>query len=554
MKKIRIGTVFSGIGAIEHALERLNVPHEIVFAADNGEINIYDLKIQKHHLILKEKLQETLNLNATDTLKIIEYSELERLLLEFKRLTRKKYKAVWEAIRYFLEENEDYPKSLTYSKENQEKTELYDYETVRDIVSYVVKHSKKHNKTKKMISEEWNKLRKERVVFDLQHQYVALQNYLNQKNEALTKEKIKEELSQLDSYEDRKTFIDQLYKETKKKNYVQETYLKNYEIDKNHYYQDVTYLEGERYKNEIDLFVGGSPCQSFSSIGKQLGLNDTRGTLFYEYARLVDEIQPKVFIYENVRNLIHHDKGRTWEVIQSVFNELNYEIHYQVLNAKDYGIPQSRNRIFVVGFRKDIELDREFNFPKPVELKLTMQDFLEDNISGRYFLSEKGVKHVTDQNRLKKGYTQVGGEVMLCQTKNQQSNLAGDFVFVQEQQHPNITDYLDKYFLSPKISEYVMSDGSKYYHSKPTIDTPIAKTILASSHKMHRASQDNYVTTKGRIRRLTPNECLRLMGFCSSFKIPVSDTQAYRQAGNSIVVDVLMAIYCEIEKTGVFKK
>ena len=149
---------------------------------------------------------------------------------------------------------------------------------------------------------------------------------------------------------------------TSSKNYVEQSYLANYpHCSKNRYFQDVVLLDGRDFHNQVDLFVGGSPCQSFSSVGFQAGLEDTRGTLFYEFARLVKEINPKVFIYENVRNLLNHDKGNTWRVIKQVFDELGYDYKFDVLNAADYGIPQTRRRLFVVGFRKDLNLN--FNFP-----------------------------------------------------------------------------------------------------------------------------------------------------------------------------------------------
>ena len=132
----------------------------------------------------------------------------------------------------------------------------------------------------------------------------------------------------------------------------------------------------------MDLFVGGSPCQSFSFVGKQRGLDDTRGTLFYEYARLIDEIRPKVFIYENVRAVTSHDGGKTWKKMQQVFNELDYSFSWKVLNARDYGIPQNRERLFVVGFRNDLNLDVKFDFPKAIELEKKMQDFLLDSAPG----------------------------------------------------------------------------------------------------------------------------------------------------------------------------
>ena len=317
----------------------------------------------------------------------------------------------------------------------------------------------------------------------------------------------------------------------------------NYKLTNSDFHWNVSFLDGNQYKNKVDLFVGGSPCQSFSLVGKQRGLADTRGTLFYEYARLVKEIRPKVFIYENVKALISNDDGRTWKTISKVFTDLDYSWKYKVLNAKDYGIPQNRERVFVVGFRNDLKLKKEFEFPQPIKLEKKMQDFLIDNAPGGYFLPEKGVDFVTDEKNLTKRYTQIDGEIQLCQKKNQQFNWHGDFVFQSEEEaREKINDNLEKYFLSEKVRKYVLATGTKNFYSKPKTDLEVARPLLTTMHKMHRAGVDNYVTTDGRLRKLTPRECFRLMGFSDNFVIPVSDTSAYQQAGNSIVVDVLIHI------------
>lgn len=289
-------------------------------------------------------------------------------------------------------------------------------------------------------------------------------------------------------------------------------------------------------------------CQSFSAVGKRRGLEDTRGTLFFEFARLISEIKPKIFLYENVKGLLNHDKGKTWEIIQNVFNDLGYTYYYQILDAKDYGIPQNRKRIFVVGFRNDLNLKQNFKFPEKIPLNLKMQDFLLDNVSGRYYLTKNQVKFVNNEERIQKGYVSIDADIALCQLKHQQFNLAGNFVFVEDNKNmeKKMQD-LDKYFLSEKLIRYVM-DEKDIFWVNPETDKEIASTLLKTMHKMHRAGVDNYVHTEGRLRKLTPRECFRLMGFCDSFIIPVSDTSAYMQAGNSIVVDVLIHLLNEILK------
>ncbi len=335
--------------------------------------------------------------------------------------------------------------------------------------------------------------------------------------------------------------------------FCKESYFDNYKIDEKKWHDDVTNFSAKKYKYKVDLLVGGSPCQSFSMVGKRLGLEDTRGTLFYDFARIVDECKPRVFIFENVKGLINHDKGNTWRVIQDVFEDLGYDIHHQVLNSRDYGIPQNRERIFVVGFRKKTQ----FIFPQPIELKTTMQDFLEDNINSKFYLGDKGVKFVTNEKNIKKRFTQINGEVALCQKRNQQTNWHGDFIFEGVEEFQDYDEFIfdvntveDKYYLSDKVSDYVLNSGTKNFYAKPETDLPVARALLSTMHKMHRAGVDNYVTyKKGRIRKLTPRECFRLMGFRDDFKITVSNNQAYRQAGNSIVVDVLIALMKQMDIT-----
>lgn len=334
------------------------------------------------------------------------------------------------------------------------------------------------------------------------------------------------------------------------------TYFANYDIEEKNWHSDITEFNAARYKGNVDLLVGGSPCQAFSMVGKRLGLQDTRGTLFYEFARVVDECKPKVFIYENVKGLINHDGGRTWQVVRDVFSELGYSIFAQTLNSKDYGIPQNRERIFVVAFKNKKEY---FEFPSPCELTSSMQDFLEDFTESKYFLKEKGIKFVTSSWNKTKKYTQINGNVALCQKANQQFNWHGDFVFesIAKSKNPKFDEFLfdvrdveEKYYLSEKVKRYVLAGGTKNFRTSKETDLSVARPILQSMHKMHRAGVDNYVTHhKGRIRKLTPRECLRLMGFPDDFKIVVSDTQVYRQAGNSIVVNVLTALLKQMDIT-----
>mgnify|MGYP000101804108 CR=1 FL=1 len=336
--------------------------------------------------------------------------------------------------------------------------------------------------------------------------------------------------------------------------HVKASYFANYDISESRWHDDIKNFSAIKYKHKLDLLIGGSPCQSFSMVGKRGGLEDARGTLFYEFARVIKESRPKVFIYENVKGLLTHDGGATWKIIQNVFRSLDYVFFPMLLNAKDYGIPQHRERIFVVGFRDD---KRKFSIPRPISSDLTMQDFLQDYFDSKYYLKSKGIKFVTStKNRLKR-YTQINGKVALCQKANQQFNWHGDFIFEHADEFIEFDEFIfdareveEKYYLSKKVKSYVLAGGTKNFKTSNKTDLEIARPLLQTMHKMHRAGVDNYVTHNlGRIRKLTPRECLRLMGFRDSFKVAVSDTQLYRQAGNSIVVDVLIAILKEIDIT-----
>ena len=319
-----------------------------------------------------------------------------------------------------------------------------------------------------------------------------------------------EKIKSLNSAEEKRDYVNKLYAQlSRKNNFVKESYFANYSIEKDMFFNDVNLLDGTDFEGKVDLFVGGSPCQSFSVIGAKGGFNDTRGTLFYQYVRLVKEMQPKVFIYENVYGLTRHDKGKTWSIMQQVFQELGYSFKFKILDSRNFGIPQGRRRIFVVGFKNSESCDK-FKFPEEIDLKFTMQDFLEENCAEGSLQSVDG--ELTKIND-KKGIPE------------------------------------ERYYLSEKLKAYCLSPGTKnFMHADAKIDLPIARALLSTMGNSHRSSVNNYVTTNGKVRALTVREAHRLMGFPDSYKIVVSKAQAYKQAGNSIVVDVLMNIVKEIAK------
>jgi DNA (cytosine-5)-methyltransferase 1 len=251
-----------------------------------------------------------------------------------------------------------------------------------------------------------------------------------------------------------------------------------------------------------DILVGGFPCQPFSTLGKLQGFDDekNRGTLFFEIMDIITKHDTKVIVLENVKNLINHDGGKTFARIKQELDDAGYDVNAQILNSQDYGIPQRRNRIFIVAFNRKFFKTGEFTYPEKEELKITTQDILDENVG-------------------------------------------------------------EKYFLTKKLEKTILGMGTKGYIVKPTIDLPISKTLTATMHKMHRASQDNYVTDQKNfdrnvtdkekriaVRKLTPNECRQLQGFPSEWTQVVSDCQAYKQFGNAVTVDVAYKVACQVMK------
>ena len=552
---IKLATVFSGIGAVEHALNRMDLDTEIVFACDNGDIDIFSKKIDvdmdqiNNELNILESLIESMNFSNDDSYELqllnmldlaqIEYKDLKEILdsleiggkdtimkdmlkkiIENSTLNRdrlilfKKYIDTLNSDSSLTQKNLILLQAILKLTNDFKRENSLD-DLGKEDVSFVSKYDIDWSLISKSLKNMHNFL-EENMGRKIINNVRNLSQRVSQLYGKIDSLHHLAEINKIESYSKKKEYVDNLYKGHENRNRVKTSYMANYKCDEDHFHWDVTFVDGHQYRNQVDLFVGGSPCQSFSQLGKKRGLSDTRGTLFYEYARLVDEIQPKVFIYENVRAVLTNDCGRTWERMKEVFQELGYNIYFtneekpSVLNALDYGIPQSRNRIFVVGFRSDIELEKEFEFPKKLELEHKMEDFLIDNTPEGCFLPKKTL------------------------------------IFTEKEEKDTIDE---KYFLSERIKKTIMSAGPNDMYGEPEIDREIALPLLSSMHKMHRAGTDNYVTTNGRIRRLTPRECLRLMGFSDDWKIVVADTPMYQQAGNSIVVDVLINILNEIIKS-----
>jgi DNA (cytosine-5)-methyltransferase 1 len=249
---------------------------------------------------------------------------------------------------------------------------------------------------------------------------------------------------------------------------------------------DITKISVEEIPN-FDVLLAGFPCQPFSTIGKRAGFkHETQGTLFYDVLRIISAKRPSAFLLENVKGLVSHDKGKTFETIKKSLIKEGYELHYQILDSSDYGVPQVRKRIYIVGFDKSkFKGDIEFSWPQPLKKKVGIGKFVEPNVIDRPIS-----KH------LQKSY-----------------------IFKVDDGRPEIID-----------------SNSQF---------PV-KTLVASYHKIQRLTGTFVADGPTGLRLLSTNECKAIMGFPKSFKIPVSRTQMYRQMGNSVAVPVVRLVASQI--------
>ncbi len=248
---------------------------------------------------------------------------------------------------------------------------------------------------------------------------------------------------------------------------------------------DITKID-EKDIPEFDVLLGGFPCQAFSIAGKRKGFEDTRGTLFFEIARILKYHKPKAFLLENVKGLLSHNKRETFKVIQETLQELGYSVYCQVLNARDFGLPQNRERIYIVGF-----LENEFfKFPELFNTPTRLGDILEQSVDDKYTISDR---------------------LWQSHQERKQRNIEKGWGF--------------GYSLFDHNSTYTSTISARYYKDGSEI----------------------LVAQKGKNpRKLTPREASRLQGFPTDFVIPVSDTQAYKQFGNSVAVSVIREIAKEM--------
>lgn len=256
---------------------------------------------------------------------------------------------------------------------------------------------------------------------------------------------------------------------------------------------DITKVD-EKNIPEHDILCAGFPCQAFSISGKQRGFEDSRGTLFFDVARIVKEKKPKIVFMENVKNFATHDNGHTLEVVKATMEQLGYKFYQKVLNAVDYGVPQKRERIYMVCFRNDLNIN-SFSYPKPFKLTKHVEDFL-----------------LQDELLVKDLYIERTDTYWNQTEDNKYSNKSIRLGIVNKG-----------------------GQGERIYSTKG-----IAITLSAYGGGVF--SKTGGYLINGKTRKLHPRECARIMGYPDSYKICTNKNQAYKQFGNSVVIDVLQLI------------
>lgn len=255
---------------------------------------------------------------------------------------------------------------------------------------------------------------------------------------------------------------------------------------------DITKIS-EKSIPDHDILCAGFPCQAFSISGKQLGFEDSRGTLFFDVARIAKEKQPKVMFLENVKNLARHDGGKTLAIIKKTLDEIGYDVYDKVLDASKFGIPQSRKRIYIVCFRKDLKV-KDFSFPN----------------------EEKLNKHVLD--------------IVLPDSETEKYEIHRNDVVINEK--------IKEFYSDSPLRIGTVNKGGQ----GERIYSPLGTAITLSAYGGGAGAKTGLYRINGKIRKLAPRECARLDGFPENFKIAERDTVAYKQFGNSVVVDVLQKI------------
>lgn len=290
-------------------------------------------------------------------------------------------------------------------------------------------------------------------------------------------------------------------------NKAQKTYKSNFYKDNIEIAGDITQID-EKDIPSFDICMAGFPCQSFSIGGKREGFNDNyhglcRGTLFLDVARICDYHKPKVIFCENVKGLVTHDKKRTFQIIKKTFEDIGYKVFYKVLNSKDFGVPQRRDRIYIVCFRNDIAPE-SFDFPVGCGKPVAIKDILEENIPINHFISKTYINSLREREKRHK--TKGNG------FSYKPLDLNG-------------------------IANTIVCGGSGH-ESNLIID----KRKLINFDTCGKDINEEY------IRKMTPREWARLQGFDDSYIFPCSDTVTYKQLGNSVTVPVIKCIAEKIKE------
>jgi len=291
-------------------------------------------------------------------------------------------------------------------------------------------------------------------------------------------------------------------------------------------YGDITKIDSHNLP-QIDLLCASPPCQSFSIAGKQKGMEDDRGKLFLDTLRIVTFAKPKVILFENVKGLTFKKFEPELTYILSYLKGMGYNVYHKILDAKDFGIPQSRKRLFIVGI-KGVFDDGSFTFPEVMPLQISLMDLLEENVPDKYYIKDKCLIYwnKTKDTQIKKGFSSLDSDVAVCQTARQYANWRGNYV-------------TDKKLHCIGLINNQNSQGMRVYEKN------ISCTL--SSQGGGYGAKTGLYKEGDRVRKLTPLECMRLMNFDDEdfYKLKslnLSDTQLYRLCGNSIVVSVICAI------------
>lgn len=323
-----------------------------------------------------------------------------------------------------------------------------------------------------------------------------------------------------------------------------------------HDIKEVTNEEFRKLRGKVDVICGGFPCQAFSIAGKQLGFEDTRGTLFYEIARATKEIKPRYLLLENVRNLLSHDKGQTFTRILKILDELRYDAEWQVLNSKNFGVPQNRERVFIVGHLRRERTYRVFPIGRKDKGINTNGEINQvGNIGKSYnFGGNPQVTRVYDINGISPTLNtmQRGGREpkILVREATKQGYAVADVGDSINFSHPNSKTRRGR--VGKNIANTLLTSDEQCVVLPQIIQRPhgfnkggvhnIAPTLTKSSYQ-----ENNFLKTEGvSIRKLTPRECWRLQGFPDELfdkaQAVNSNSQLYKQAGNSVTVNVIKEI------------